>query len=105
MWFWLAKRLWLAPALVLGYAVFCLFIVALLNIGVPLWLEAPLSALMFPAQVALFLIAPMLSALGLTTRGWFDVPTTMGVVFAIAFYTVLAWGGLWFMVTLFHRHR
>jgi hypothetical protein len=100
---WLAKRIWFAPALVLAYAVFCLVVVTCLNIGVPLWLEAPLAALLMPAQLAIFLVAPLLGALGLMTGEWFSGPTWTGLLVAVAFYTFMAWWVIWVVTRLFGR--
>ena len=100
---WLAKRMWFAPALVVGYALFCLAVATALNIGVPLWLEAPLTALLMPAQLALFLVAPLLKAFGMTTGGWYRVPTPMGLLVAVAFYTFVAWWVTVVVVRLFGR--
>lgn len=102
---WFARRMWFAPALVLAYAVFSLVLVVCLNIGVPVWLEVPLAALLLPAQVAIFLVAPLLSALGLMTGEWFRGPTPIGVLVAVTIYTALAWCLSRMAAWLFRRRR
>ena len=101
---WLARRMWFAPVLVVAYALFCLAVATCLNIGVPLWLEVPLTALLMPAQLAIFVVSPLLSAFGLMTAGWYKLPTPTGVLLAVAFYTFMAWWLVLVAVRLFGRH-
>lgn len=56
-------------------------------------LSGPLvDAILMPAMLALFFSTILLKPFGLTTGGWFDMPTDIGCLLAIAVYAIAVWG-------------
>lgn len=100
---WLVARFWRLPALVAGYFCSTAALVASFNLGLPAWLEIPLSVVVAPAAFAILVVTPVLRELGLTSGEWYVLPSLLGFVLVVAFYALIAWGVGWMATRFFGR--
>jgi hypothetical protein len=81
----------LAAALTAAYFLFAIGAIASFNLGLPAWLEQPLSLLAAPGVLLLLAWNPVFRPLGMVSGEAVSAPNALACLLIIALYAWIAW--------------
>ena len=80
---------WMMPGCFIGYVVLACLLAQVLSFKVPYFIEALISIFIAPLFFIFIPLYPLLKRLGLFTSGWWQGPSTGGLILGTAIYAIL----------------